>query len=84
LKLTERERSVRKGETEVMLRDEPPGSRIRASRAKPRCTRPCDAARFHNRRHRRLAPELTQLREIPGVGDRKLEDGDELGRTGEC
>ena len=36
LKLTETARGVLKGETEVMLREETPGSRIRASRAKSR------------------------------------------------
>ncbi len=36
LKLTETARGVLKGETEVMLREESPGSRIRASRAKSR------------------------------------------------
>jgi ATP-dependent DNA helicase RecQ len=36
LKLTESARGVLKGETEVMLREETPGSRIRASRAKSR------------------------------------------------
>ena len=36
LKLTETARGVLKGETEVMLREEAPGSRIRASRARSR------------------------------------------------
>jgi len=36
LKLTESARSVLKGETEVMLREETPGSRVRTSRAKSR------------------------------------------------
>ena len=92
LKLTESARGVLKGETEVMLREEIPGSRIRASRAKsrrgdlapatwrrgqrrrseparratgvavaggakPRRAGLCRAARFDDRRHRRLAPD---------------------------
>src|SRR4029077_796756 len=36
LKLTESARGVLKGETEVMLREETPGSRVRASRTKSR------------------------------------------------
>src|SRR4030088_1401712 len=36
LKLTDSARGVLKGETEVMLREEPPGSRIRSSRTKSR------------------------------------------------
>jgi len=41
LKLTETSRGVLKGETEVMLREQAPGSRNRASRSKVAARRPC-------------------------------------------
>jgi ATP-dependent DNA helicase RecQ len=109
LKLTESARGVLKGETEVMLREETPGSRIRASRTK---SRRGDIAAASNDAgetghpalvgalrawrsevaRRRGVPAyvvlhdatidgiassrpttLTQLRDIPGIGDKKLE-----------
>jgi ATP-dependent DNA helicase RecQ len=109
LKLTESARGVLKGETEVMLREEPSGSRIRAGRTK---SRRGDNSTASERRtetghptlvgalrawrsevaRRRGVPAyvvlhdatidgiassrpttLTQLREIPGIGDKKLE-----------
>jgi len=114
LKLTDTARGVLKGETEVMLREETPGSRLRAIRTKSRRgdiapvpaqrTRPairpcsarcgmalaggaharraglCGAARFHHRRHRRLAPDdAGATARHPRIGDKKLEHyGDEL------
>ena len=45
LKLTETARGVLKGETEVMLREETPGSRIRASRTKSQARRSCARVR---------------------------------------
>jgi len=115
LKLTDTARGILKGETEVMLREEAAGSRIRASRTKsrrgdlaPTSSRQEDAGdpelvtalrawRSEMARKRGvpayvvlhdatidgiaiLRPtSLTQLREIPGIGDKKLEHyGDEL------
>jgi ATP-dependent DNA helicase RecQ len=115
LKLTETARSVLKGETEVMLREETPGSRIRASRTRsrrgdlaPRAAGQGEAgdakligilrawrsevARkhgvpayvvLHDSTIDGIATSrpatLTQLRDIPGIGDKKLEHyGDEL------
>ncbi len=113
LKLTESARGVLKGETEVMLREAAPGTRIRASRAKsrrgdlaPRAeTRPADAPlqaalrawRADIARQRSVPAyvvlhdstidgiaaarpsTLNELRNIPGIGDKKLEHyGDEL------
>ncbi|MGZ5873691.1 MAG: DNA helicase RecQ [Bradyrhizobium sp.] len=115
LKLTETARGVLKGETEVMLREEAPGSRIRASRTKSRrgdlAPIPAaagktgdptlvdalrawrsDVARkrgvpayvvLHDSTIDGIATQhpatLTQLRDIPGIGDKKLEHyGDEL------
>src|SRR3954466_5398254 len=113
LKLTESARGVLKGETEVMLREAAPGTRIRASRAKsrrgdlaPRAeTKPADAplqaalrAWRANIARQRSVPAyvvlhdstidgiaaarpstLNELRNIPGIGDKKLEHyGDEL------
>jgi len=115
LKLTETARGILKGETEVMLREETPGSRIRASRTKSRrgdlapASGGADKAgdptllgalrawRSQVARSRgvpayvvlhdstidgiaTLRPTtLTQLRGIPGIGDKKLEHyGDEL------
>jgi ATP-dependent DNA helicase RecQ len=115
LKLTETARGVLKGETEVMLREETPGSRLRASRTK---SRRGDIAATSNRideaghpalvsalrawrsevARKRGVPAyvvlhdatidgiaasrpttLNQLRDIPGIGDKKLEHyGDEL------
>ena len=113
LKLTDSARGVLKGETEVMLREEAPGSRHRASRTKSR--RGDIAARasggagnpgllgvlrawrsevarkrgvpayvvLHDSTIDGIATSrpttLTQLRGIPGIGDKKLEHyGDEL------
>jgi ATP-dependent DNA helicase RecQ len=109
LKLTETARGVLKGETEVMLREEIPGSRIRAVRTKsrrgdivPRSASPGNAGdaallgalrawRSQLARQRgvpayvvlhdatidgiaSLRPStLSQLRNIPGIGDKKLE-----------
>jgi ATP-dependent DNA helicase RecQ len=115
LKLTDTARGILKGETEVMLREEAAGARIRASRTKSRrgdlaatSSRQSDAGdpelvtalrtwRSEVARKRGvpayvvlhdatidgiaiLRPtSLTQLREIPGIGDKKLEHyGDEL------
>jgi ATP-dependent DNA helicase RecQ len=115
LKLTDTARGILKGETEVMLREEAAGSRIRASRTKsrrgdlaPTSSRQSDAGdpelvtalrawRSEMARKRGvpayvvlhdatidgiaiLRPtSLTQLRDIPGIGDKKLEHyGDEL------
>ncbi len=115
LKLTESARGVLKGETEVMLREETPGSRIRASRTKSRrgelAARPAgqgatgdanltailrawrsEVARkrgvpayvvLHDSTIDGIATArpttLNQLRDIPGIGDKKLEHyGDEL------
>src|SRR5713226_4724848 len=64
LKLTETARGILKGETEVMLREETAGSRIRASRTKsrrgdiaPRRAGLCRAARRDDRGHRGHAPD---------------------------
>jgi ATP-dependent DNA helicase RecQ len=115
LKLTETARGVLKGETEVMLREETPGTRIRISRAKsrrgdivPASTAPgttgdptlvsalrawrSEVARkrgvpayvvLHDSTIDGIAAArpatLTELRGIPGIGDKKLEHyGDEL------
>src|SRR3954447_9340294 len=113
LKLAESARGVLKGETEVMLREAAPGTRVRASRTKsrrgdlaPRAeTRPADAplhaalrAWRANIARQRSVPAyvvlhdstidgiaaarpstLNELRNIPGIGDKKLEHyGDEL------
>src|SRR5579863_5200074 len=115
LKLTETARGVLKGETEVWLREEPAGGRIRASRAKSRrgdlampAASPADAGHpalvsalrawrsevarrrgvpayvvLHDATIDGIATSrpatLDQLRDIPGIGDKKLEHyGDEL------
>jgi ATP-dependent DNA helicase RecQ len=115
LKLTDSARGVLKGETEVMLREEVPGPRIRASRTKSRrgdiAPRPAgqgepasptlvsalrawrsEVARkrgvpayvvLHDSTIDGIATSrpttLSQLRDIPGIGDKKLEHyGDEL------
>jgi len=114
LKLTETARGVLKGETEVMLREETPGARVRASRAKsrrgdlapasvgakagdPTLLGALRAWRSQIARKRGVPAyvvlhdstidgiatsrpvTLTQLRGIPGIGDKKLEHyGDEL------
>jgi ATP-dependent DNA helicase RecQ len=113
LKLTESARGVLKGETEIMLREAAPGTRLRESRAKsrrgdlaPRAeARPADAGLQASLRAWRagIARErgvpayvvlhdstldgiaaarpstLNKLREVPGIGDKKLEHyGDEL------
>jgi len=115
LKLTESARGVLKGETEVMLREETPGSRIRSSRAKSRrgdlapASGGTDKAgdpgllgalrawRSQMARSRGVPAyvvlhdstidgiaaarptTLNALRDIPGIGDKKLEHyGDEL------
>jgi ATP-dependent DNA helicase RecQ len=115
LKLTETARGVLKGETDVMLREAPAGSRVRASRVKSRrgdlapssigSTPAGDpnligilrAWRSQVARQRGVPAyvvlhdstidgiaasrptTLTQLRGIPGIGDKKLEHyGDEL------
>jgi ATP-dependent DNA helicase RecQ len=115
LKLTETARGVLKGETEVMLREEAAGSRIRASRTKsrrgdlatPSAARDqtghpalvsalrawrAEVARKHGVPAYVVLHDSTidgiatsrpttlgQLRDIPGIGDKKLEHyGDEL------
>jgi ATP-dependent DNA helicase RecQ len=115
LKLTDTARGVLKGETEVMLREETPGSRLRAVRTKSRRgdIAPVSAAAgkagdptllgalrawrsqvartrgvpayvvLHDSTIDGIAASrpttLTQLRGIPGIGDKKLEHyGDEL------
>jgi ATP-dependent DNA helicase RecQ len=114
LKLTETARAVLKGETEVMLREETPGSRIRASRTKSRRGDLVPAAAagksgdptlvgvlrawrsevarkrgvpayvvLHDSTIDGIATSrpttLNQLRDIPGIGDKKLEHyGDDL------
>ena len=113
LKLTETARGVLKGETEVMLREAAPGTRVRASRTKsrrgdlaPRAeTKPADAGlqaalrawRADIARQRSVPAyvvlhdstidgiaaarpsTLNALRNIAGIGDKKLEHyGDEL------
>ncbi len=115
LKLTETARGVLKGETEVMLREETPGSRIRASRTKSRRGDLAPASGSSDETgdpgllgalrawrsevaRKRGVPAyvvlhdstidgiaasrpttLDQLRDIPGIGDKKLEHyGDEL------
>ena len=115
LKLTESARGVLKGETEVMLREQAPGARVRATRVKSRrgdlAALPGDKAgdvdpelrtrlrawRSDIARQRgvpayvvlhdatidgivRAWPTtLDELRDIPGIGDKKLEHyGDEL------
>jgi ATP-dependent DNA helicase RecQ len=113
LKLTESARGVLKGETEIMLREAAPGTRVRASRDKsrrgdlgPRAeTKPGDAPlqaalrawRSEIARQRNVPAyvvlhdstidgiaaarpaSLNELRNIPGIGDKKLEHyGDEL------
>jgi ATP-dependent DNA helicase RecQ len=115
LKLTETARGVLKGETEVMLREEIPGSRIRASRTKsrrgdiaaasnsaggaghPALVSALRAWRSEVARKRGVPAYVVlhdatidgiassrpttpgQLRDIPGIGDKKLEHyGDEL------
>ena len=115
LKLTETARGVLKGETEVMLREAPAGTRVRASRTRSRrgdlAPRPGDqgqsahtglqsalrAWRSEIARKRGVPAyvvlhdstidgiaaarpaTLNELRNIPGIGDTKLEHyGDEL------
>jgi ATP-dependent DNA helicase RecQ len=115
LKLTETARGVLKGETEVMLREQAAGSRIRATRTKsrrgdlaqpsagrgetgsPTLLAALRAWRSQVARQRGVPAyvvlhdstidgiatarpaTLTQLRGIPGIGDKKLEHyGDEL------
>ncbi len=115
LKLTESARGVLKGETEVMLREETPGARIRTSRAKsrrgdltPEATGQAQPANptlvgalrawrsevarkhgvpayvvLHDSTIDGIAAArpatLNALRNIPGIGDKKLEHyGDEL------
>jgi ATP-dependent DNA helicase RecQ len=115
LKLTETARGVLKGETEVMLREEVPGARIRAVRTKsrrgdiaspsaeagkagdPTLLGALRAWRSQTARSRGVPAyvvlhdstidgiatsrptTLTQLRGIPGIGEKKLEHyGDEL------
>jgi ATP-dependent DNA helicase RecQ len=115
LKLTETARGVLKGETEVMLREETPGSRLRASRTRSRRGDLASASGTSGETghpalvgalrawrsevaRKRGAPAyvvlhdatidgiaasrpmtLHQLRDIPGIGDKKLEHyGDEL------
>ena len=115
LKLTETARGVLKGETEVMLREETPGTRIRASRTRsrrgdlapastvagktgdPTLVGVLRAWRLEVARQRGVPAyvvlhdstidgiatqrptTLTQLRGIPGIGDKKLEHyGEEL------
>jgi ATP-dependent DNA helicase RecQ len=115
LKLTETARGVLKGETEVMLREQPVGARIRATRTK---SRRGEIVAATTGREKTASPTLvgalrawrsevarkrgvpayvvlhdstidgiatsrpttsTQLRGIPGIGDKKLEHyGDEL------
>ena len=115
LKLTESARGVLKGETEVMLRETPEGTRVRASRTKSRRGDPASRAAgqtatgdpglqaalrawrseiarkrgvpayvvLHDATIDGIAASrpatLSQLRNIPGIGDKKLEHyGDEL------
>jgi ATP-dependent DNA helicase RecQ len=115
LKLTETARGVLKGETEVMLREETPGARIRVTRTKSRRGDIAPAATAVDKTgdptlvgalrawrsevaRKRGVPAyvvlhdstidgiasarpatLTELRGIPGIGDKKLEHyGDEL------
>jgi ATP-dependent DNA helicase RecQ len=115
LKLTETARGVLKGETEVMLREETPGTRIRASRTRSRRGELAPASTaagktgdptlvgalrawrsevarqrgvpayvvLHDSTIDGIATQrpttLTQLRGIPGIGDKKLEHyGEEL------
>ena len=113
LKLTESARGVLKGETEVMFREAPAGTRIRTTRDKsrrgnlaPRAeTRPADAGlqaalrawRAEIARQRSVPAyvilhdstldgiasarpsTLNELRNVPGIGDKKLEHyGEEL------
>jgi ATP-dependent DNA helicase RecQ len=113
LKLTESSRGVLKGETEIMLREMPAGTRIRASRTKsrrgelaPRAdVKPADAGlqaalrawRSEIARQRGMPAyvilhdatldgiaaarpaTLNELRNVPGIGDKKLEHyGEEL------
>jgi ATP-dependent DNA helicase RecQ len=115
LKLTESARGVLKGETEVMLREEAPGTRIRATRAKSRRgdLTPANASqagdvdpelrtrlrawRSDVARQRGVSAyvvlhdatidgivrawptTLDELRNVPGIGDKKLEHyGEEL------
>ena len=115
LKLTETARGVLKGETEVMLREETAGSRIRASRTKSRrgdiAPRAAGAGKagdpslvgalrawrsevarqrgvpayvvLHDSTIDGIATQrpatLSRLRDIPGIGDKKLEHyGDQL------
>jgi ATP-dependent DNA helicase RecQ len=116
LKLTETARGVLKGETEVMLREETAGSRVRASRTKsrrgdiapasssgggatghPALVSALRAWRSEVARERGVPAYVVlhdstidgiaalrpatpgQLRDIPGIGDKKLEHyGDEL------
>ena len=115
LKLTDSARGVLKGETEVMLREEAPGARLRASRVRsrrgdivPGSTSQREAGHpallgilrawrsevarkrgvpayvvLHDSTIDGIATvrpaTLTQLRGIPGIGDKKLEHyGDEL------
>jgi ATP-dependent DNA helicase RecQ len=115
LKLTDSARGVLKGETEVMLREQAPGTRIRATRTKsrrgdiaPNVAGQAEAANptlvgalrawrsevarkrgvpayvvLHDATIEGIAASrpttLTQLRDIPGIGDKKLEHyGDEL------
>jgi ATP-dependent DNA helicase RecQ len=114
LKLTESARGVLKGETDVMLREETPGSPLRASRSRSRRGDLATAGRsgeagdstlvnalrgwrsevakkrgvpayvvLHDATIDGIAASrpttLHQLRDIPGIGDKKLEHyGDEL------
>ena len=115
LKLTESARGVLKGETDVMLREQAPGTRIRATRAKsrrgdiapgvagqsgaasPTLVSALRAWRSEVARKRGVPAyvvlhdatidgiaasrpaTLGELRNIPGIGDKKLEHyGDEL------
>jgi ATP-dependent DNA helicase RecQ len=115
LKLTDSARGVLKGETEVMLREQAPGTRVRATRTKsrrgdiaphligqgeagnPTLVSALRAWRSEVARQRGVPAyvvlhdatidgiaasrptTLTQLRDIPGIGDKKLEHyGDEL------
>ena len=115
LKLTDSARGVLKGETEVMLREQAPGTRVRATRTKsrrgdipphlsgqseagnPALVSALRAWRSEVARKRGVPAyvvlhdatidgiaasrptTLTRLRDIPGIGDKKLEHyGDEL------
>ncbi len=115
LKLTESARGVLKGETDVMLREAPAGTRVRASRSQSRrgdlAPRSSSEGRHNETRlqtdlrawrseiaRKRGVPAyvvlhdstldgiaasrpttLNELRNIPGIGDKKLEHyGDEL------